>query len=135
MARFYVQPHAWNPDKLALDAVEAHHALDVLRMKAGDRATLFNGQGAEATVEFASVEKGRIALKKISISKSPPLACKLTLGQAIPKGKNMDLIVEKATELGAAAIMPLLSERTVVRCDVEEALAKRDKWQRVAIEA
>jgi 16S rRNA (uracil1498-N3)-methyltransferase len=135
MPRFYVQPHAWNPDKLALDAGETHHALDVLRMKAGDRATLFNGQGAEATVEFASVDKGKIALKKISAAKNDPLACQIVLGQAIPKGKNMDLIVEKATELGAAGIVPLLSERTVVRCDEGEALAKRDKWQRVAIEA
>ncbi|HEX8312685.1 MAG TPA: RsmE family RNA methyltransferase, partial [Chthoniobacteraceae bacterium] len=64
-----------------------------------------------------------------------PLACAITLGQAIPKGKNMDLIVEKATELGAAAIAPLLSERTVVRYGEEEAAAKREKWQRVAIEA
>src|SRR3954469_11817701 len=135
MPRFYIPPHAWNPDELLLDPGEAHHALDVLRMKAGDRATVFNGQGAEATVEFATVDKGRIALRKISASKSAPLACALTLGQAIPKGKNMDLIVEKATELGAAAIIPLLSERTVVRCDEGEALAKRDKCQRVAIEA
>jgi len=135
MARFFVPPHAWNPDQLALDPAESHHALDVLRMKAGDRATLFNGQGAEATVEIASVDKGRIAWKKISITKSTPLACQITLGQAIPKGKNMDLIVEKATELGAAAIAPLLSERTVVRFDETEALAKREKWHRVAIEA
>lgn len=135
MPRFYIPPHLWNPDQLALDQGEAHHALDVLRMKAGDRATVFNGQGAEATVEFASVEKGKIALRKISANKSAPLTCALTLGQAIPKGKNMDLIVEKATELGAAGIVPLLSERTVVRADAEEALSKRDKWQRVAIEA
>jgi len=135
MPRFYIQPPSWNPDQLALDAGETRHALDVLRMKAGDRATVFNGQGAEATVELATVEKGKIALKKISAAKSSPLACQITLGQAIPKGKNMDLIVEKATELGAAAIVPLLSERTVVRCDVDEIVAKRDKWQRVAIEA
>lgn len=135
MPRFYIPPHAWNPDKLALDGGETHHALEVLRMKAGDRATVFNGQGAEATVEFAAVDKGKIALKKIAAGKSAPLACALTLGQAIPKGKNMDLIVEKATELGAAAIAPLLSERTVVRADEGEALLKREKWQRVAIEA
>ena len=135
MPRFYIPPHAWNPDQLALDPGEAHHALDVLRMKAGDRATVFNGLGAEATVEFASVEKGKIALRKISASKSAPLACKLTLGQAIPKGKNMDLIVEKATELGASGIVPLLSERTVVKADADEAMGKREKWQRVAIEA
>jgi 16S rRNA (uracil1498-N3)-methyltransferase len=135
MPRFYIPPHAWNLDKLALDAAETHHALDVLRMKAGDRATLFNGQGAEATVEFAAVDKGGIALKKISAAKSAPVACQITLGQAIPKGKNMDLIVEKGTELGVASIVPLLSERTVVRCDESEALAKREKWQRVAVEA
>jgi 16S rRNA (uracil1498-N3)-methyltransferase len=135
MPRFYIPPHSWNPDLLVLDPGETHHALDVLRMKAGDRATVFNGQGAEATVELATVEKGKIALRKIAVGKSAPLQCALTLGQAIPKGKNMDLIVEKATELGAAAIVPLLSERTVVRAEEGEALVKRDKWQRVAIEA
>jgi len=135
MPRFYVPPHAWNPDKLELDPGETHHALDVLRMKLGDRATLFNGQGAEATVEVATVEKGRIALRKIAAHKTAPLPCALTLGQAIPKGKNMDLIVEKATELGAAGIVPLLSERTIVRADADEAVSKRDKWQRTAIEA
>ncbi len=135
MPRFYIPPHAWNPEKLALDDGETHHALDVLRMKAGERATVFNGQGAEATVELASVDKGRVVLKKISVSKGAPLNCELVLGQAIPKGKNMDLIVEKAVELGAAAIVPLMSERTIVRADAGEALGKREKWQRTAIEA
>ena len=135
MPRFYIPPHVWNPEKLALDDGETHHALSVLRMKAGERATVFNGQGAEATVELAGVEKGRVVLRKISAGKSAPLGCELVLGQAIPKGKNMELIVEKATELGAAAIVPLLSERTIVRADAGEALAKREKWQRVAVEA
>ncbi len=135
MPRFYIPPHAWNIDRLALDDTEMHHALHVLRMKAGDRATVFNGQGVEATVEFAQVEKGHVTLRKIQMSKTAPLACEITLGQAVPKGKNMELIVEKATELGAAAIAPLLSERTVVRCDEDDALNKRDKWQRTAIEA
>jgi 16S rRNA (uracil1498-N3)-methyltransferase len=135
MPRFYIPPNAWNLDHLALDAGETHHALDVLRMKAGDRATVFNGCGAEATVEISAVEKGGITLKKIAAAKSEALRCSITLGQAIPKGKNMDLIVEKATELGAAAIAPLLSERTIVRCDEADAISKQDKWQRVAIEA
>lgn len=135
MPRFYIPPQTWNPDKLSLDAGETHHALEVLRMKAGDRATVFNGEGAEATVEIAAVEKGAVTLKKIAVGKSRPLTCSLTLAQAIPKGKNMDLIVEKATELGAAAIAPLLSERTVVKIDDSDSIAKKDKWQRVAIEA
>ncbi len=135
MARFYIPPHAWNPDKLVLDDAETHHALDVLRVQPGDRVTVFNGEGAEATVEVAKIAKGRIELRKLHASKTPPLSCAITLGQAVPKGKNMELIVEKAVELGAAAIAPLLSERTVVRADEDEALRKRDKWQRAAMEA
>ncbi len=132
--RFYIPPHAWTLDRLALDEAETHHALDVLRMKTGDRTTVFNGQGAEATVEFAKVAKGRIELRKLHAGKTPPLACAITLAQAVPKGKHMELVVEKAVELGAAAIAPLWSERTVVRAEEDEALRKRDKWQRVAIE-
>ena len=135
MARFYIPPAAWNIDRLTLDSSESHHCLDVLRMKAGDRATVFDGRGHEATVEIASAARGRVDLKVLHHSKSPELACEIVLGQAIPKGKNMDLIIEKATELGAAAIVPLLSERTVVRLDADEALDKKNKWQRVAIEA
>lgn len=135
MARFYIAPNAWNIDRLTLDQSESHHCLDVLRMKKGDRATVFDGRGHEATVEIAGAAKGRVDLKVLQHSKSPELACELVLGQAIPKGKNMDLIIEKATELGAAAIVPLLSERTVVRIAPAEALEKKSKWQRVAIEA
>src|SRR6202008_4080762 len=58
-----------------------------------------------------------------------------TLGQAIPKGKNMDLIVQKAVEIGAAEIAPIISDRTVVRLDEENAAAKQSKWQTIAIEA
>ena len=135
MPRFYIPPHAWNLDRLALDPGESHHALDVLRMKKGERATVFNGQGSEATVEIAEAKRERVSFRVLQQSKTAPLACSITLGQAIPKGKNMDLIVEKSVELGASIIAPLLSERTVVRVDEDEALRKRDKWQRVAIEA
>ena len=135
MPRFYIPPHAWNPDRFALDPGESHHALEVLRMRKGDRATVFNGQGSEATVEIAEAKSECVSFRVLHQSKTAPLVCAITLGQAIPKGKNMDFIVEKAVELGASTIAPLLSERTVVRVDEEEALRKRDKWQRAAIEA
>ena len=59
----------------------------------------------------------------------------MTLAQAVPKGKNMELIVQKATELGVARIVPLLSERTVVHLDGDEIQKKREKWQQIVIEA
>jgi 16S rRNA (uracil1498-N3)-methyltransferase len=135
MPRFYIPPTNWNPDRLALDEAESHHCLDVLRMKEGERATVFDGKGHEATVEIATTAKGHVGLKTLQQAKTGPLAAQIVLGQAVPKGKNMDLIIEKATELGAAEIAPLLSERTVVRIGADDAKDKREKWERVAIEA
>src|SRR3954466_6840734 len=113
--RFYIPPANWNLDRLALDGDEAHHCLDVLRMQPGERVVVFDGRGHEATCEIASATKSHAALRHLHHAQTPPLACELVLGQAVPKGKNMELIIEKATELGAAGIVPLLSERTVVR--------------------
>ena len=114
---------------------ESHHAIGVLRLENGDRVTVFDGQGGEATAEIVDARSNRVTLRKISQGKNEPIRCQITLGQAIPKGKNMDLIIEKATELGAGAIAPLLSERTIVSYDADEAAMKRQKWQRVALEA
>lgn len=135
MPRFYIPPFAWNPDRLALDSAEGHHAVDVLRMKVGDRATVFNGEGSEAEVEIVKASKQGVELRRLSLQKSPPLACRITLGQAVPKGKNMDLILEKAAELGATEIAPLMSERTIVRGNEAEHERKQHKWQRTVIEA
>ena len=135
MPRFYIPGAAWNPDRLALDAGESHHAFDVLRMRPGERATVFDGGGNEAEVELLKPGKGGTELRKISVSKSVPLPCRITLAQAVPKGKNMELIIEKATELGVAGIAPLMSERTVVRGSEEDHIRKQAKWQRTAVEA
>ncbi|MFL6543134.1 MAG: RsmE family RNA methyltransferase, partial [Chthoniobacterales bacterium] len=73
--------------------------------------------------------------RKLHESTSAPLRCRITLGQAIPKGKNMDLIVQKAVEIGAAEIVPIISDRTIVRLDGGETAQKQSKWQTIAIEA
>src|SRR5258708_3744896 len=135
MHRFYIAAENWNPDALSLRGPEAHHARDVLRMKPGDRAVVFNGRGREVTAEIVDLAKGEIRLRKLHESETPPLRCRMTLGQAIPKGKNMDLIVQKAVEIGAAEVAPLISERTIVDLDQKEAEQKREKWQQIAIEA
>ena len=145
MHRFYIPPENWNPGALALTSAEAHHARDVLRLKRGDKLVVFNGRGREITVEIVDLvrhgtdspgrAKDEIRLRKLHEAETPPLRCRITLGQAIPKGKNMDLIVQKAVEIGAAEIAPILSDRTVVHVDLESAAQKQAKWQQVAIEA
>ena len=135
MHRFYIAPSDWNPDALALTDGEAHHARDVLRLKTGARVTLFNGRGHEITAEITEVKRDRVSLRKLHELRTPPLPCRITLAQAIPKGKNMELIVQKAVEIGAAEIVPLVSERTVVQLHPDEASQKQAKWQSIAIEA
>jgi 16S rRNA (uracil1498-N3)-methyltransferase len=135
MHRFYISPENWNPDALSLSGPESHHARDVLRMKRGDRAVLFNGRGREITAEIVDLAGDEVRLRRLQETETPPLRCRVTLGQAIPKGKNMDLIVQKAVEIGAAEIAPLISARTIVDLGPKEAEQKKKKWQQIAIEA
>ena len=135
MHRFYISPENWNPEALVLTDSEAHHARDVLRMKRGEKLVLFNGCGREVTAEIVDLGGREIRLRELHEAETPPLRCRIVLGQAVPKGKNMDLIVHKAVEIGAADIAPIISDRTVVQVDPESAVQKQAKWQQIAIEA
>jgi 16S rRNA (uracil1498-N3)-methyltransferase len=135
MHRFYIAPEDWRSDALNLSGPEAHHGRNVLRLEPGDKVVVFDGRGRELTAEIVSTDASHIQLRKLHEARTPRLRCRITLGQAIPKGKNMDLIVQKAVEIGAAEIAPIISDRTVVRLDDESAAAKHTKWQAVAIEA
>jgi len=133
MHRFHLPPNEWS--SATLTGSEAHHARDVLRLQRGTRVTLFDGQGREGTAEIGALNSGAVQLRILHEAITPPLRAHITLAQAIPKGKNMDLIVQKAVEIGAAEIFPLLSARTVVQLDAESATQKQAKWQTVALEA
>jgi 16S rRNA (uracil1498-N3)-methyltransferase len=135
MHRFYIAPENWDPREVVLRGSEAHHAGNVLRMQAGDKLVLFNGKGRELTAEIATIADDEIRLRKLHEAETAPLRCRIVLGQAIPKGKNMDLIVQKAVEIGAAEIAPIISDRTIVQLDSETAAQKQSKWQQIAIEA
>ena len=135
MHRFYVAPEQWNLDAPRLPGAEAHHARDVLRMNRGDKLVIFNGRGREMTAEIVDLAGDEVRLRKLHETETRPLRCRIVLGQAIPKGKNMELIVQKAVEIGAAEIAPIISDRTIVQVDSESAAQKQTKWQQIAIEA
>ena len=133
--RFYIPKESWNPDELVLSGDDAHHCRDVMRCREGQSVIVFDGAGTEIEGRITLLSRKRIELKAVreKTTERPPAF--LTLGQAIPKGKNMDLIIQKVTELGVGRIVPLLSARTVVQLNEKEAAKKREKWQRIAIEA
>jgi 16S rRNA (uracil1498-N3)-methyltransferase len=135
MPRFYIRPEFWDPNNLMLCESESHHCLNVLRLKEGDKINAFNGQGEEVHTEIKIATKSQVQLKKSQPTQSIKSKTQIVLGQAIPKGKNMDLIIEKATELGISEIYPIISDRSIVRISSNELVKKQEKWQRVAIEA
>jgi 16S rRNA (uracil1498-N3)-methyltransferase len=128
MHRFYL-PNLQQP---LLSAEEAHHALHVLRLKVGDTLNVFDGRGHEAQVRIAETTKDSVRLTILQHSNTASLPCRITLAQAIPK-KSMDLIVQKATELGVATIVPLVSDRSVVKLDEDS--RRMDRWHEIALEA
>lgn len=130
MARFHLPVADWN-DQPALTGDEARHVSQVLRMKVGGRLVVFDGAGRRAEAEVLSVSRDRVELRLGEIEFPPPPLPAITLAQAIPKGKNMDLIVQKSVELGVAAIQPLVTRHTVV----QPGDAKSGKWRRNALEA
>jgi len=135
MHRFYIPPADCAGDRLRLTGREAHHALNVLRLRAGETVTVLDGAGHEFVCEMENVARQVVSLAIRERNFVPPLPCQITLIQALPKGKIMDSIIQKAVELGARRIIPLLSERVVSHLDDEGAEGKREKWQQAAIEA
>ena len=135
LPRFYIRPEDWTTNAPVLAGAEAHHARDVLRLRQRDQAVLFDGRGHELTVEISEIGRREMRFRVVQEGAALPRGCRITLAQAIPKGKNMELIVQKAVELGAAEIIPIISERTVVSLNEKEGRSKQEKWQQIVIEA
>lgn len=136
MPRFYLPPEAWGNNELArLPEEEARHASQVLRLRPGEEATVFDGQGSSAPVTIMEASRREVVVKLGARRQTPPLRCRIGLAVAIPKGKTMEAVVQKATELGAAEIFPLVTEHTVARPEPGEEAKKVEKWVRVALES
>ncbi len=135
MHRFYIPSTECKTVPLTLAGTEAHHALRVLRVRRGDRVTVLDGAGSEFHCEVEGYDRDKVQLKVVEKKLAPPPACEITLLQALPKGKIIESIIQKATELGSARIVPLMSERVVTDLDKKDAARKREKWQQVAVEA
>ncbi len=119
-----------------LSPEQAHHAMRVLRLRAGDAVILFNGNGAEYASVIERIAKGLVSVKVLerrSVERESSL--EIVLGQALSSGERMDYTVQKAVELGVAAIHPLAATRSVVRLSAERAEKRVSHWQSVAIAA
>lgn len=135
MSDFRVFAAAPAQDVISLPAGESHHLVTVNRARTGDTVVAFDGRGTEWTCELTDARKAGATLRVTATHTRAPLPCAITLAQALPKGGVMDDIVRHATELGAARIIPLATERTQVHLDGDRSDKKIEKWRVAALEA
>jgi 16S rRNA (uracil1498-N3)-methyltransferase len=136
MHRHLVTPDALLADTCVLGKEEARHLQTVLRVKPGDSIQLFDGAGHTCAATVSGLEKNSLTLTIVEpVVLHPKASCSLTLFVCISKGKHMDLTIEKAVELGVVRIVPVISDRTIVRIDADDREAKADRWMRIAEEA
>ncbi|MGD9896657.1 MAG: 16S rRNA (uracil(1498)-N(3))-methyltransferase [Candidatus Methylacidiphilaceae bacterium] len=120
-------------DEDLLGPLESDHALRVMRRRAGDRITLFNGAGTEWIAEVTGRSGGRLSFRKIAERKVAPPSWRIGIAQALLKAKGMDLFFQKATELGVTEIFPVLSARSLQ--GREGAERKRARWIEITVAA
>jgi 16S rRNA (uracil1498-N3)-methyltransferase len=131
--RFFITPSQVSGSRISISDEDVRHIAAVLRMKSGDSLLLCDGRGAEYRVTIAEIGKTEIKTEIVSQRQRDITAPRITLGQGLPKSDKMDWIVQKATELGVSNIVPLITERTIVKIRDEEKRITR--WQKIAREA
>lgn len=131
MPRFYCPPPLTTGQTVALPAPVAHH-LHVLRMQPGAALTLFDGRGGQYAATLAELGKKAASAHIDAFDDAEvELPYAVTLAQGLPEGSKMDWIIEKAVELGVAAVQPLAAQRSVVRLSGERAEKRHAHWQGV----
>ena len=136
LTRVYVDAPLASGMRVTLQGGAAGHLTRVLRLRVGEALTVFNGAGGEyaASIEHAHAGRVAVAIGELrAIERESPLT--LTLAQGVSRGERMDLVVQKATELGASGLAPVLAERSVVRLTAQQAERRLNHWRAIAIAA
>lgn len=133
-SRFLVKTKNLHPPYARLEAEEHHHLSRVLRKGPGDRVWLMDEQGSSFEAEVIQVEREETRLLLLDKRTAPAPRHRVVLAQALLKAKNMDLVIQKATELGVGVIVPIEAARSVIKLGGKEA-AKLERWRKIAREA
>jgi len=136
MTRLYLAQPLASGSIIALPEDALRHVVQVLRMEAGESLTVFNGEGGEYTATLATASRKGATLAigaHDPVSREAPLA--ITIAQCVSKGDRMDYALQKSTELGACAFVPVLSSRGVVKLDGERWEKKVEHWRGVVVGA
>ena len=136
MPRFFVETPLTVGGSTVLEGGDARHIAGALRMTVGEPLTLCDGAGTDYACTVTAVERERVEL---SVDSAAPNASeptlKVTLYMGLPKGDKLELIIQKAVELGVTAIVPVVTARSIARVEGKDGEKKRARWQKIAAEA
>lgn len=134
--RLFVDVALRQGTEIEIDGSRAHYAGSVLRLRPGNPVTLFNGRGGEYTAHVQSVRKAAIrVVVDRHLVRNPESVLRIHLFQGLSKGDRMDIVVQKATELGVASITPLVTDFTVVKLDERRVAKRLQRWRSIAVNA
>jgi len=136
LSRVHVDFELHTGARVTVEGNAGNHIVRVLRLRTGDTLTLFNGRGGEFGGSITEIRRDAVAIavgERRQVERESPL--RLTLAQGISRGERMDWVVQKATELGVARIVPIFTERSVVQLDEKQASRKVQHWSSIAIAA
>lgn len=136
MRRCYVPPPLQAQTRIALPEASALHVVRVLRLRVGAQLCVFDGRGGEYAARIEAIERDQV---RIALGPHQPIeresALRITLLQSLARGERMDLIVQKATELGVSCIIPVASQHSVVRLVGSAATRRVEHWRQIVISA
>jgi len=131
MHRFFI-PRAFQ-ERMTITGQDAHHMMDVLRMKPGDVIQIASDDGVRALAEITELERGCVTVRVTEVlAESHEPSVSVTLLQGLAKGEKMEQIIQKAVEIGAAGIIPVAMRHCVVQLDAGRAEKKTERWQKIA---
>lgn len=136
MSKFFIPPESITKDTAVITGQEAHHIIQVMRLKTGECISAFDGSGTSYQGRIKEITRRSVTITIESAQKNLQKATlPITLIQAVPKKGKMEGILEKCTELGIDNIIPVRTERTIVSLSAAKASLCRQRWQRIALAA
>ena len=134
MRRFFIDKSSIKDNIVTIKGKEAHHIKDVIRLKVGDSFMAIDGNGKTYTLKIDKLKEAVVAKIEKVISKKVD-SPRILLASALAKKSKFDYIIEKATELGVTDIIPMITERTIVKVDSKSKIIKQNRWKNITIES
>lgn len=132
MFQFFVAPEQIGEKEAFVTGSDVNHIRNVLRMKSGEQMRISDQQGRDVLCEISQADGEKITLKILKSCEGTEPPVKITLFQALPKGDKMELVIQKAVELGVSEIIPVAMRNCVVKLDKKRAENKCIRWQAIA---